>query len=137
MINSEHRGNNCRGDEGSEIVSHVLVQFLVIVVFLALLQSALIIHTRNTAISAAGEGARRFALLGGTSQDAREQVEDAVASLWGEENIHELTLTREPRGGGTYEVAVVTLRTTFPIFLTFGPSLLNVRGTAIVEESLP
>lgn len=124
-------------DEGSEVVSYVLVQFLVLTVFLALLQFAVFVHTRNTAISAASEGARRYAMIGGAPSHAHEQVHQVMSALLGDSHVRDMSVTREARSGDGYEVAVVHLTTTYPLFLTMGPAWLEVRGTAVIEESLP
>lgn len=118
-------------EEGSEVVSHILVQFLVLLVVLILLQSALLVHTRNTTISAAGEGARRAALLGGNSAEAEQRVEELLESLLGANPSRSVTLTTRPDHAGT--VAVVTIRTTLPVFLTLGPQMLEVQGSAVME----
>lgn len=118
-------------EEGSEVVSHILVQFLVILVVMILLQSALLVHTRNTTISAAGEGARRAALLGGNSVEAHARVEALLDSLLGPDPARSVALSIEPDPAGA--VTVVTVRTTLPVFFTLGPQLLEVRGSAVQE----
>ena len=56
------------------MVDFALVGALVAVVALALLQLALGLHVRNVLIDAAGEGARRAALVGGTTAEAEARV---------------------------------------------------------------
>ena len=56
------------------MVDFVLVGVLVIAVCVALLQLALGLHVRNVLTDAAGEGARRAALVGGTEGEAAERV---------------------------------------------------------------
>lgn len=124
-------------EEGSEPVSYVLVQMLVIIVFLALLQFSLVVHTRNTVISAAGEGARRYAVLGGSAGEARAYVAQTCDELLGPGRVQQIDIAREKRGGGSYEVVVVTVRSTLPIIWKLGPSLLYGQGSAVVEDSLP
>lgn len=118
-------------EEGSEVVSHVLVQFLVILVVLLLMQSALLVHTRNTTISAAGEGARRAALLGGNTAEAHQRVEALLDSLLGPNPSRSVVVSTEPDQAGA--VTVVTVRTTLPVFFTLGPQLLEVRGSSVQE----
>lgn len=125
------------GEEGSEVVSYLLVQFLVITVFLALVQAAIIVHTRNTAISAASEGARRYAMVGGSAEEAHDEVNAVMNTLLGDAKVSDLQIRREAHGGSTYEVGVVSFRTTLPIFFTLGPPWLDVEGTSIMEDSLP
>lgn len=124
-------------EEGSEIVSHALVQVLVVFVFLLLMQSALFLHARNTAISAASEGARRYSLLEGRISDADEQVRDVMAPLVGSGAIEDLVIHEEKIGSGNDRIAVVTFRTTLPLFINWGPSWLRVRGSSVMEKALP
>ena len=51
-------------ESGSAVVDFVMVGALVIVVFVALLQVALGVYARNVLTDAAGDGARRAALVG-------------------------------------------------------------------------
>ena len=62
------------GEEGSAVVDFALVGALVVAVALGLLQLALGLHVRNVLIDAAGEGARRAALVGGTTAEAEARV---------------------------------------------------------------
>ncbi len=71
-------------DRGSQVVSHVLVQILVITVFLALLQLAFALHVRNITWDAASEGARRASLAHSHEDDATRRVSELMsASLAG------------------------------------------------------
>lgn len=124
-------------EQGSEVVSHVLVQFLVIFVFLLLMQSALFVYAKNTAISAASEGARRYSLLEGRVVDADEQVRDVMVPLLGNRAIEDLSIYEEKIGGGNDRIAVVSFRTTLPLFINWGPSWLQVRGSSVMEKALP
>lgn len=124
-------GSPVCSEEGSEVVSHILVQFLVILVVMLLIQSALLVYTRNTTISAAGEGARRAALLGGDTAEAHGRVEALLDSLLGPNPARSISLSSEPDPAGS--ITVVTVRTTLPVFFTLGPQLLEVRGSAIQE----
>ncbi|WP_175956918.1 ABC transporter [Schaalia sp. Marseille-Q2122] len=128
---SEAQRQDPSRDEGSEVVSHILVQFLVLLVVMILLQSAILVHTRNTTISAAGEGARRAALLGGNSAEAQHRVEALLESLLGHDPGRSVVLSTRPDPAGA--VAVVTVRTTLPVFFTLGPPLLEVQGSAVME----
>lgn len=124
-----------RGDgpeEGSEVVSHVLVQVLVLVVVLALLQLAFALHTRNLAISSAGEGARRAALSGGSATEAVARTNALLDAVLGPSTPRTVSVsTGEHRGVRTVEV---TVRTALPVLLTWGPSdWLSVRGRSAVE----
>lgn len=127
------RASDRRGrEEGSEVVSHVLVQVLVLLVVLALLQLAFALHTRNLAISSAGEGARRAALAGGSAAEGVARTEALLDAALGPSTPRAVTVsTGGYQGVRTVEV---TVRTTLPVLLTWGPSnALSVRGRSVVE----
>lgn len=114
------------------MVAHVLTQAMVLLVFLGVLQLAFALHTRNVAISAAGEGARRGALEGASSLDAAVRVEQLLDDSLGTSRPREITTSREVVAGR--ETLVVTVSTTLPLLLTWGPGdWLTVRGRSLVE----
>lgn len=119
-------------EDGSEVVSHVLVQAMVVLVVLMLLQVAFALHTRNLAISAAGEGARRGALLGGDAAEAAARTEDLLDQALGPGRPREVSAQRSSVGGR--DTFVVTVSTSLPVLLTWGPGgTLTVRGRSVVE----
>lgn len=126
----EDEGGARGPEEGSELVSHVLVQILVMAVVLALLQLAFALHTRNMAIAAAGEGARLGALVGASDADAIERTDSLLSGLSG---VRERSITTSRRDLGGREVLVVTVRTSLPVLVSFGPTWLTVRGSSLVE----
>lgn len=123
-------GPDSRGESGSEVVSHVLVQFLVLVVVLALLQLGFALHTRNMAIAAASEGARRGALLEAVESDAIARTDELLTAFAGS---HDREITTERRAIGGREVLVVTVTMELPVVARFGPRWLTVSGSSIVE----
>ncbi|WP_022868737.1 TadE/TadG family type IV pilus assembly protein [Schaalia vaccimaxillae] len=118
-------------DRGSEVVSTVLLQGLVMLIVLALLQMGFALHTRNMAISAAGEGARRGGLLGGNSQEAIARTDEIYSSVVGASSQRQISASYSTQAGR--EVIVVELTAALPILLNLGPQWLTVRGTSIVE----
>ncbi|MDY5600378.1 ABC transporter [Schaalia hyovaginalis] len=120
-----------RSEEGSEVVSHALVQVIVLIVVLALLQLAFALHTRNMAIAAAGEGARRGGLLGGSQAEAVERTRVLFADLAG---AHDARISAERKGVDGAEVLVVTVTTRIPILVSWGPQWLTVSGSSLIEE---
>ena len=94
-------------EEGSEVVSTVLVQGLVVLVILLLAQLAFASHVRTMSVSAASEGARRGGLL------------------------REISVDRESDAG--VDILTVTVRTRLPLVGGLGPRWLTVRGRALVE----
>ena len=108
-------------ERGSEVVSTVLVQGLVVLVILLLAQIAFASHVRTMSVSAASEGARRGGLLGGDEDEARARTP----------KDREIDVGREDDGG--VDVLVVTVRTRLPLVGGFGPRWLTVHGRALVE----
>lgn len=129
----EHRSTGRReSQEGSEVVAHVLTQALVVLVFLGALQVAFALHTRNLTISAAGEGARRGALEGSGEAEARARTEQLLDEALGGSRPRTVSTSREVVGGR--ETLVVTVSTSLPVLLTWGPGdWLTVRGRSLVE----
>ena len=82
-------------EEGSEVVSTVLVQGLVVLVILLLLQLAFASHVRTMSVSAASEGARRGGLLGGDEAEARARTGELLDSLVGAAKDREIGVDRE------------------------------------------
>ena len=118
-------------EEGSEVVSYVLVQGLVLFLVLALLQFAFALHTRNMVIAAASEGARRGALLEAGDAEAVERTEALLDGLVGARH-YEVSTSREALGGRS--VLVVTVKADLPLLVNLGPSWLRASGSALVEE---
>ena len=118
-------------EEGSEVVSTVLVQGLVVLVILLLVQLAFASHVRTMSVSAASEGARRGGLLGVDEDEARARTGELLDSLVGAAKDREITVDRQSDAG--VDVLTVTVRTRLPLVGGLGPRWLTVRGRALVE----
>lgn len=118
-------------EEGSEVVSTVLVQGLVVLVILLLIQLAFASHVRTMSVSAASEGARRGGLLGGDEDEAAARTGELLDSLVGAAKDREISVDRESDAG--VDILVVTVRTRLPLVGGFGPRWLTVHGRALVE----
>lgn len=112
-------------------MSHALVQLIVLIVVLALLQLAFALHTRNMAIAAAGEGARRGGLYGGSQVEALEWTRMLFADLAG---AHDAEVSAEHKTVNGVEVFVVMVRTRIPLLVSWGPQWLTVSGSSVIEE---
>ena len=106
-------------EEGSEVVSTVLVQGLVVLVILLLVQLAFASHVRTMSVSAASEGARRGGLLGGDEDEARARTGELLDSLVGAAKDREITVDRQSDAG--VDVLTVTVRTRLPLVGGLGP----------------
>ena len=118
-------------EEGSEVVSTVLVQGLVVLVILLLMQIAFASHVRTMSVSAASEGARRGGLLGGDEDEAAARTGELLDSLVGAAKDREIAVDRQSDAG--VDILVVTVRTRLPLVGGFGPQWLTVHGRALVE----
>ena len=118
-------------EEGSEVVSTVLVQGLVVLVILLLMQIAFASHVRTMSVSAASEGARRGGLLGGDEDEAVARTGELLDSLVGAAKDREIAVDRQSDAG--VDILVVTVRTRLPLVGGYGPRWLTVHGRALVE----
>ena len=118
-------------EEGSEVVSTVLVQGLVVLVILLLVQIAFASHVRTMSVSAASEGARRGGLLGGDEDEAAARTGELLDSLVGASKDREIAVDCQSDAG--VDILVVTVRTRLPLVGGFGPRWLTVHGRALVE----
>ena len=121
-------------ESGSAVVDFVMVGALVIVVFVALLQVALGVYARNVLTDAAGDGARRAALVGGTEAEARRRVQTLSDAALRRGYVDTVTVSRVPSGDLT--IVQVTVKAPFPVLGLLGPGgTLTVTGRAVDESS--
>ena len=125
------RASEGHPESGSEVVSTVLVQGLVVLVILLLAQIAFASHVRTMSVSAASEGARRGGLLGGDEDEAAARTGELLDSLVGAAKDREIAVDRQSDAG--VDILVVTVRTRLPLVGGFGPRWLTVHGRALVE----
>ncbi|OLL15530.1 TadE/TadG family type IV pilus assembly protein [Actinomyces oris] len=126
---------NGQHESGSAVVDFVMVGALVIVVFVALLQVALGVYARNVLTDAAGDGARRAALVGGTEAEARQRVQVLTDAALRRGYVDTVTVSR--MSAGDLRIVEVTVTAPFPVLGLFGPGgTLRVTGHAIDESSL-
>ncbi|MCL3778028.1 MULTISPECIES: TadE/TadG family type IV pilus assembly protein [unclassified Actinomyces] len=122
-------------EEGSAVVDFVLVGVLVIAVTVAVLQLALGLYVRNVLVDAAGEGARRAALVGGTEAEATARVEALVGAALADGYVEQVSVTRGETGG--VGVVTATVSAPLPVLGLLGPAgSLTVSGRAVDEASL-
>jgi Flp pilus assembly protein TadG len=113
------------------VVDFVLVSTLVTVMFLALVQLALVLHVRNTVADAASSAARYGALADRTPQDAQQRAELLLSTSLGDGYAQNVTAGVSTSGG----VAILTVSVTAPLPLIglFGPrGQLGMSGHALV-----
>jgi Flp pilus assembly protein TadG len=116
------------------VVDFVLVLALLVPLFLAILQLALVLMVRNTLASAAAEGARLAATYDHDLADGRaktrEQIAGAVSGRFARDiDVHMVTVDGRP----TVEV---TIHASVPALGLGGPGIgLDVSGHAVEERA--
>ncbi len=125
-----------RDDEGAAVVEYVLVSVLLVLVFLAVAQLALVIHARDVLVADAAEGAR-VAALRDSSPHAGEQD---CASLVRQTLSHLVTGGAGPCTaaalGGDPALVTMRVRATVPLTLVpFGHVHLDVIAHAVREPA--
>lgn len=119
-------------ERGSQIVSHTLVQALVIIIVLALLQLGFALHARNMAIDAASEGARRASLSGATHADGIERASSLLDASIVTDPRRRITIIEDLRGGLPFITVEIAIR--LPVLGPLGPARgLTVRASAWKE----
>ncbi|MDO4239110.1 TadE/TadG family type IV pilus assembly protein [Micrococcus sp.] len=98
------------GDErGSVVAENALVIALLVLLFAALLQAGIVIHTRNVLIDAASAGARYGALADRDPADGAARAREALtASLPGQSGAQVTAETIDLDGAPTVRVTVST-----------------------------
>ncbi|MDN5898918.1 MAG: pilus assembly protein [Brachybacterium sp.] len=127
------RGRRRRlGDEdGSAVAEFPMVAVLIIMIALMIVQAALIVHTRNTLVDAAVQGARHASLVGSSPQDGAERTERLIDERFAGGLDAEATAVQDPDG-----VIRVRVSATLPLVGLFGPNAaMTVQGRAIDEAS--
>ena len=126
---------SAQNELGSAVVDFVMVGALVITVFVALLQVTLGVYARNVLTDAAGDGARRAALVGGTEAEARQRVQVLSDAALRRSYVDTVTISRVPSGDLT--IVEVTVTAPLPVLGLLGPGgTLRVTGHAVDESSL-
>ena len=126
---------SAQNELGSHVVDFVMVGALVITVFVALLQVTLGVYARNVLTDAAGDGARRAALVGGTEAEARQRVQVLSDAALRRGYVDTVTISRVPSGDLT--IVEVTVTAPLPVLGLLGPGgTLRVTGHAVDESSL-
>lgn len=133
----KHAGNPSKGPDGSErgsaVVDFVLVGSLLTVIFIAIIQLALVLHVRNTLIDAAASGARYASLADRGAADAKSRTEALISmalndSYAGNVSVDEVT----HQGLETIEVNVAA---PLPVIGLIGPGgVIEVSGHAVTAD---
>ena len=122
-----------RDERGAAIADFAMVSVLVLVVFLAVLQLGLALHTRNTLISCASEGARLGARADALPGEGISRTEALISESLSPRYARSVTSRRtEVMGVRVVEVRVVA---PLPVIGLLGPDdRFDVVGRAFVES---
>jgi hypothetical protein len=123
-----------RGDRGSAVVDFALVGALLTVLFVALLQFAMLLHVRNTLADCAIRGAGYGALADLSPADGAARARQLVRAEFGAGYAAEVSARRSTLAG--LDVIEVTIRAPLPLAGLLGPRRgLTVTGHALAEEA--
>ncbi len=121
-----------RDERGAAVADFTMVSVLVVVLFLAVLQLGLALHTRNTLISCASEGARLGARADAVPGQGVSRTETLISSSLSPRYARHVTVRETVVAG----VRVVEVRVVAPIPVLglLGPAdRLDVVGRAFLE----
>lgn len=115
------------------MVDFVLVGALVTVIFVALIQLALVLHVRNTVADAASSAARYGALGDRTAADAQARATLLVGTALGPDYVQDVSVAVQ--AGKRMDILVVTISAPLPVLGLFGPSrTLEMTGHAVITR---
>lgn len=111
------------------MVDFALIGGLLTVIFIAIVQLALVLHVRNTLIDAASSGARFGTLADRTAGDAEQRTASLISLALGDRFSEEIAVEQSDVGG--VQTLEVVVRAPLPVIGLIGPTdVLEVRGRA-------
>ena len=122
-----------RDERGAAVADFTMVSVLVVVLFLAVFQLGLALHTRNTLISCASEGARLGARADAVAGQGVSRTQSLISSSLSSRYARHVTVRETVVAG----VRVVEVRVVAPIPVLglLGPDdRLDVVGRAFLEN---
>lgn len=124
-----------RSEGGSAIADFTLVSVILVPLFFAIFQFALIWHMKNTITSAASEGARYGAAYDRTTSDAADRTASVLDATFGTDFDADVSAGDTTLDGHPVVEVVVTAEV--PVLAFWGPTVqVESRGHAI-KEVLP
>nr|WP_231710145.1 TadE family protein [Arthrobacter zhangbolii] len=106
-------------ERGSAVVDFVLVGALVSLVFMAVIQLALVLHVRNTLIDAAATGARYGTLADRSPEDGIRRTSELIHASLGAEYAGDITSAEQTAGDA--RLLEITVRAPLPVIGLIGP----------------
>ena len=120
-----------RSDRGNASVEFALVAPLLMLVALAVLQLMLAVHVRTVVTSAAIEGARIAALVGGDVNRAESRTRSILESNIAGTAVQSISASLVTTGEN--EMFAVVVETELPLIGFYGPTSMKITGHALVE----
>ena len=99
-----HYRATCDGTTDSAVAEFPMIAVLIILIALAVVQAALILHTRNTLIDAAVQGAHHASLVGADPDDGAARAEQLIQGRFG--GSYQVDATATEDGGRHHQVHV-------------------------------
>lgn len=122
-----------REERGSAVVDFVLVMAVLVPLVLGILQTALVLHVRNTLTAAAAEGARHGATLGSSPAEGAARTRTQISGTLSGRFARDVTAGVVSVGGTP--TVVVRVEADVPPLGLWGPGLhLEVDGHAVQEQ---
>ena len=120
-------------DGGAAVVDFVLVGALLTLVFVGVVQLAVVLHVRNTLIDCASEGARYGALADRDPAAGARRARQLIAADLSPRFAGDVSAGMQSFEG--YRTVTVTITAPLPMIGLIGPNgLLTVRGQAAAER---
>ncbi len=123
-----------RSERGAAVVDFVLVVVVLVPLFLAIMQVALVLHVRNSLVAAASEGARYGATVDRGPSDGAERTRELIESSLADRFADDVTAAQTQVDG--YPGVVVDVNAKVPTLGLWGPAVtLHVSGHAVEERT--
>ena len=120
-------------DPGAAIVDFALVSGLLTLVFVAVVQLAVVVHVRNTLADCASEGARLGALADSDPQAGVERTRQLITADLSGRYAADVSSVRETVAG--LDTVVIRVRAPLPVVGLFGLGrVITVEGHALAER---
>lgn len=120
-------------ESGSAVAGFLLVSLLVTVMFLGLVQVAVIVHVRSVLIDCAGEGARRASRADRDLADGEQRTRELIAASLSDAYTSDVTASYLT--DGDLNLVQVEVSAPIPVIGLWGPGgVVTVTGHALREE---
>jgi Flp pilus assembly protein TadG len=129
------QGLRARSERGSAIADFTLVSVVLVPLFFAIFQLALIWHVKTTLTSAASEGARYGASYNRTPEAGQARTEQAVDAAFGGDFA--AAVTAHTTRVDEQEVVEVVVRARVPVLAFWGPTVTVEATGHAIKEVLP